>query len=104
MADGVVLDLRYEARDIDQEITSQERIDKWFDAKTRGLNDYARASSNSAGARCARCLAQRAVWKIVAISSWIWNTSRLMDGRNAILVSDSIYNACRFYEMFQKTV
>src|SRR5690606_9186151 len=29
---------------------------------------------------------------------------RLMDGHgNAILVSDSIYNACRFYEMFQRT-
>lgn len=43
VADGVVLDLRYEARDIDQEITSQQRIDQWFEAKTRGLNDYARA-------------------------------------------------------------
>jgi type I restriction enzyme R subunit len=31
----VVLDLRYEARDIDQKITSQEKIDKWFEAKTR---------------------------------------------------------------------
>ncbi|MDD4300618.1 MAG: HsdR family type I site-specific deoxyribonuclease, partial [Methanomicrobium sp.] len=41
--DGVVLDLRYEARDIDQNITSQERIDQWFEAKTRGLNDLAKA-------------------------------------------------------------
>src|SRR5947199_10396624 len=41
--DGVVLDLRYEARDIDQYITSQSRIDQWFDAKTRGLNDVALA-------------------------------------------------------------
>jgi type I restriction enzyme, R subunit len=35
--DGVVLDLRYEARDIDQNITSQTRIDQWFDSKTKGL-------------------------------------------------------------------
>src|SRR3989441_11667511 len=41
--DKVVLDLRYEARDIDQHITSQGRIDQWFDAKTRGLNDVALA-------------------------------------------------------------
>src|SRR5207253_1565048 len=31
--DGVVLDLRYEARDIDQSITSQKKIDQWFEAK-----------------------------------------------------------------------
>ena len=34
--DGVVLDLRYEARDIDQNLTSQTRIDQWFELKTRG--------------------------------------------------------------------
>lgn len=34
--DGVVLDLVYEARDIDQRLGSQDRIDAWFDAKTRG--------------------------------------------------------------------
>jgi type I restriction enzyme R subunit len=37
--DGVVLDLVYEARDIDQRLGSEERIDAWFDAKTRGLNE-----------------------------------------------------------------
>ncbi len=41
--DGVVLDLRYEARDIDQELTSQAKIDQWFDAKTAGLTDLAKA-------------------------------------------------------------
>jgi type I restriction enzyme, R subunit len=42
VADKVVLDLRYEARDIDQQITDQDSIDEWFDAKTRGLNDLAK--------------------------------------------------------------
>jgi type I restriction enzyme R subunit len=41
--DKVVLDLRYEARDIDQRITSQAKIDQWFEAKTRGLTDLAKA-------------------------------------------------------------
>ena len=41
--DGVILDLRYEARDIDQSITSQKKIDQWFDAKTKGLTDLAKA-------------------------------------------------------------
>ena len=32
--DGVVLDLRYEARDIEQKITSLDKIDTWFETKT----------------------------------------------------------------------
>ena len=43
VADGVVLDLRYEARDIDQHITSPAKIDQWFEAKTKGLTDVAAA-------------------------------------------------------------
>ena len=42
-ADHVVLDLRYEARNIEQDISSPERIDQWFEAKTRGLSDVAKA-------------------------------------------------------------
>jgi type I restriction enzyme R subunit len=40
VADDVVLDLVYEARDIDRSLGSQARIDAWFEAKTRGLNDW----------------------------------------------------------------
>ena len=43
VGDGVVLDLRYEARDIDQSITSQAKIDQWFQLKTQGLTDVAKA-------------------------------------------------------------
>lgn len=41
--DQVVLDLVYEARDIDQHLGSQDKIDAWFDAKTKGLNDWQKA-------------------------------------------------------------
>ncbi len=34
--EGVVLDLRYEARDIDQKLTNKAKIDQWFEAKTKG--------------------------------------------------------------------
>ena len=65
--DDVVLDLRYEARDIDQSLTSQTKIDQWFEAKTKGLTDWRRRSSSSAGARCRRCLSsQSRLEKIVA--------------------------------------
>src|SRR5919199_1594974 len=38
--DEIVLDLVYEARDIDQSLGSEDRINAWFEAKTRGLNDW----------------------------------------------------------------
>jgi type I restriction enzyme R subunit len=41
--DGVVVDLRYEAREIEQKLRSPEKVDQWFEAKTRGLTDLAKA-------------------------------------------------------------
>jgi type I restriction enzyme, R subunit len=38
--DEVVLDLVYEARDINQRLGDERKIDAWFDAKTKGLNDW----------------------------------------------------------------
>jgi hypothetical protein len=35
--------LRYEARDIDQQITNQAAVDQWFETKTARLTDIARA-------------------------------------------------------------
>src|ERR1700731_2522479 len=41
--DGVVLDLRYEARDVDQNISSQKKMYKPFEAKTSALTNLAKA-------------------------------------------------------------
>ena len=38
--DGVVLDLVYEARDIDQKLTSQQSVDEWFELVSKNLNDW----------------------------------------------------------------
>ncbi len=43
VADGVVLDLRYEYRDVPQDLSSQDRVDQWFEVKTRGLSSRAKA-------------------------------------------------------------
>lgn len=45
VADKVVLDLKYEARDVPQRLTSREAIDAWFEKKTRGLNNPSCASA-----------------------------------------------------------
>lgn len=104
--DGVVLDLQYEARDIDQSITSQEKIDQWFEIKTRGLTDAARAQLKRRWGTMQKVLsAQDRLEKIVAdILLDMELRDRLRSGRgNALLVTSSIYSACRFFEMFQKT-
>jgi type I restriction enzyme R subunit len=101
--DGVVLDLRYEARDIDQNLTSQAKIDQWFDAKTRGLNDVALAQLKQKwGTLQAVYSAQSRLEKIVAdILLDMETKDRLESGRgNALLVSGSIYQACKLYELF----
>jgi type I restriction enzyme R subunit len=101
--DGVVLDLRYEARDIDQNITSQEKVDLWFEAKTKGLNDIARAQLKQRWGTMKKVLSsQDRLGKIVADILLDFETKdRLQSGRgNALLVSGSIYQACKFYELF----
>lgn len=104
--DGVVLDLRYEARDIDQNITSPDKIDKWFEAKTKGLNDIAKAQLKQRWGTLQKVLSsQSRLEKIVAdILLDMETRDRLQSGRgNAMLVSGSIYQACKFYELFDRT-
>lgn len=42
--DGVVLDLRYEARDVNQDISNNEKVDTWFNIKTEGLTERAKTT------------------------------------------------------------
>ncbi|TPM27264.1 HsdR family type I site-specific deoxyribonuclease [Mesorhizobium sp. B2-2-2] len=104
--DGVVLDLRYEARDIDQHITSPEKIDQWFEAKTQGLTDIAKAQLKQRWGTLKKVLSsQSRLEQIVRdIMFDMEMRPRLKSGHgNAILVSGSIYEACKFYELFEKT-
>ena len=106
VGDGVVLDLRYEARDIDQNITSQAKIDQWFESKTRGLNDVAKAQLKQRWGTMQKVLSsQSRLEKIVSdILLDMETRDRLRSGYgNAMLITDSIYSACRFFDMFQKT-
>jgi len=104
--DGVVLDLRYEARDIDQRVTSQAKVDQWFELKTQGLTDIARAQLKQRWGTMQKVLSARdRLETIVAdIMLDMATRDRLLSGHgNAMLVSGSIYSACRFFEMFQHT-
>ena len=102
--DNVVLDLRYEARDIEQKISSLDKIDQWFDLKTKGLTDFAKTELKQKWGTLKKVFSSKSrLGKIVAdIMLDMETKERLQNGRgNAMLVSGSIYQACRYYEMFQ---
>ena len=101
--DGVVLDLRYEARNIDQDLSSPQKVDKWFDAKTKGMTDLTKAELKKRWGTMQKVVSAEPRSKQIVqdILLDMETMPRLMDGRgNAMLVSDSIYQACKFYEMF----
>jgi type I restriction enzyme R subunit len=102
--DGVVLDLRYEARDVPLNITSQEKIDAWFETKTAGLTPRAKARLKSIWGNMQTVFSSRT--RLESISRDIIfdmeTKGHLANGNgNAILVAESIYAACKYYEIFQ---
>ncbi|AKH21762.1 type I restriction endonuclease subunit R [Sedimenticola thiotaurini] len=106
VADGVVLDLRYEARDIDQQITSQKKVDEWFEAKTRGLSRLAKTQIKQKWGTLQKVLSSKSRLQQIVndILLDMETKPRLMDGRgNAMLVCASVYQACKAYEMFSQT-
>jgi type I restriction enzyme R subunit len=104
--DGVVLDLRYEARDIEQSLTSPARVDEWFELKTRGLTDLAKAQLKRRWGTMQKVLSsQSRLEKIVGdILLDMERHERFLSGRgNAMLITGSIYEACKIYDIFFKT-
>jgi type I restriction enzyme R subunit len=104
--DGVVLDLKYEARDIDQKLTSPEKVDQWFEAKTKNLTPYAKAQVKKRWGTMQSVLSSKSRLERIRadILMDMATRPRLEDGHgNAILVAGSIYEACKYYELFQDT-
>lgn len=104
--DKVVLDLRYEAREVEQNVIQQDKIDMWFEAKTRGLTSVAKAKLKRRWGNMQTIFSSKSrLGQIVADIVFDMETKpRLHDGRgNAMLVASSIYQACKFYELFQET-
>lgn len=103
IADNVVLDLRYEARDIEQTLLSQDKVDKWFEAKTKWLSDLAVAKLKQQRGTMQNVLSAKGrLQQIVNDILLDFETKpRLQLWRgNAMLVAWSIYEACKYYELF----
>ena len=103
VADKVVLDLRYEARDVSQEVISQEKIDLWFDTKTKGLTELSKTQLKKRWGTLKEVYSSEArLSKIVTDIIFDMDIKdRLNTGRgNAILIAASIYEACKYYKLF----
>ena len=104
--DGVVLDLIYEARDIDAKLTSKEKVDAWFEAKTKGLNDFQKHELKRKWGTMQQVLGSKSrLEKIVQDVVFDFSTKPRLSSEfgNAILIARSIYEATRYFEMFQDT-
>ena len=100
--DGVVLDLVYEARDIEQWLGSKDKLDKEFENKTRGLSDLAKGEVKARWATLQRLMSSKQrLEKIVGdIFFDMENKTRLRERGNAIFVCSSVYEACEAYKIF----
>jgi type I restriction enzyme R subunit len=102
--DKVVLDLRYEARDVEQTLGSKKNIDAWFESKTKGLNDLPKAELKKRWGTLEKLFSSKSRLEKIVLDIMLdmERKERLQNGRgNALLVADSVYNACRYYELFQ---
>ena len=104
--DQIILDLIYESRDIDQKLTSPEKVDEWFEAKTKGLNRWQKEKLKEEWGTMQRVLSSRSrMEKVVNDILFDFGVKpRLSSERgNAMLVASSIYEACKYYDLFQRT-
>lgn len=106
VADGVILDLRYEARDVPQRLTSPQKIDEYFEKKTATLNNFQKAVLRKRWARMEELMsAQERKQRIIAsiIEDFDLKPRLNADRGTAILVAASIRDACHYYRLFQNT-
>ncbi|AWI10004.1 type I restriction endonuclease subunit R [Ereboglobus luteus] len=104
VADGVILDLKYEARDVPQRLTSPQAIEAYFEQKTKALNNFQKAIIRKRWATMEELMsAEERKARIVASIIHDFDTKpRLNNDRGtAILVAASIYDACHYYRIFQ---
>jgi type I restriction enzyme R subunit len=106
VADKVVLDLKYEARTVPQQLANQKAVDDWFESKTRGLNNYKKSMLRRHWATM-EALMSSGERKNRIIQDIIHDFSvkpRLSNDRGtAILVAPSIYDACHYLRLFRAT-
>ena len=104
--DGVILDLLYEARDVDQYLSSPKQVDLWFENRTRGMTNIAKSQLKQRWGTMQKLLScKNRLEKIGGDILIDMDTKpRLANGSgNAIFVCSSVYQACQMYEFFDNS-
>jgi len=106
VSDKVVLDLKYEARDVPQRLTSPRAIENYFERKTRSLNNFQKAILRKRWATMEELMSagerkQRIIFSI--IQDFDLKPRLNNDRGTAILVAASIYDACHYFRLFLNT-
>lgn len=105
--DGVVLDLRYEARNIENRVVGQDRLDMWFERITLDMTDEAKRQVKQKWGTVSAVFSSKERLENIATDICLDFTTkpRLCTSQGtAILVAGSIYEAFRFYDIFSKRV
>ncbi|WP_310450852.1 HsdR family type I site-specific deoxyribonuclease [Sulfuritalea sp.] len=107
VADKVVLDLKYEARDVPERLSSPKAIEDYFAKKTKTLNNFQKAILRKRWATMEELMSagerkQRIIFSIIHD----FDTKPRLDNERgtAILVAASIYDACHYFRLFQNTM
>ncbi len=106
VSDKVVLDLNYEARSVDQYVSSPEKLDEYFELKTQNLNDASKTELKKKWANLQKVFStkNRLEHIVQDIVLDMAKLPRLKNGKgNAMLVAESVYNACRYFKLFLET-
>jgi type I restriction enzyme R subunit len=102
--DKVILDLKYESRDVPQRLGNRDVIDSFFTQRTKGLNDFQKAKVRKSYATLEKLMSssERKQRIIASIIEDFNLKPRLNNNRGtAILVTSDIYDACDYFRLFQ---
>src|SRR5262249_20403115 len=92
---------------IEQQLGSPQKVDAWFEAKTKGLNDWQKAALREQWGTMQKGLSSRSRMERV-VEDIVFDFSvkpRLASERgNAMLVVSSIYEAAKYFDLIHKTV
>lgn len=106
VSDGVIRDLRYESRNIDQELLSNEEVDQLFEKKTARLMPNAKKELMNRWATFQKLFSSKErTQRIVADICRDFSMIDYLDKGfgNAMLVAGDIYQAYRYWKEFQET-
>lgn len=105
VADQVILDLRYEARNIDQQLSDADALNQIFERQTKALTPKARLTLQDRWAHLQKVYSshERMMRIVGDILKDMLLQPALSEGYgNAMLVTDNIYSALKYWHLFSE--